>query len=70
MTLAPHRSPQARFRIVLACVVLDLVLAVVVLREFGVGPSIFLFAIAGVGIVNLLVLQRGDERRTPSRPLE
>ena len=70
MTVAPHRSPQTRFRLILAFVVLDLVIAVVVLREFGVGPSIILWALAGVGIVNLLVLQRGGEQRTPSRRLE
>ena len=65
MTLAPHRSPQARFRIVLAFTVLDLVVAVLVLREFGVGPSVFLFALAAIGVVNLLVISRSREERSP-----
>lgn len=65
MTVAPHRSPQVRSAMVLGFVVLDLALAFVVLREFGAGPAFFLFALAGVGIVDLVLLSR--RRAGPAR---
>ena len=58
MTVAPHRSPQVRFALVLGFVLLDLVLAVVVLRTFGAGPAFFLFALAAVGVVDLVLIGR------------
>ena len=58
MTAAPYSPPIARLAAVLGCTLLCLVLGVLALRAYGVGPSLFLFALAGVGLVDLVVLQR------------
>ena len=58
MTVAPYSSSTTRLAAVLACTLLSLVLGVVALRAYGVGPSLFLFALAAVGLVDLALLQR------------
>ena len=50
MTAAPYASRTA----LLALTALVLVLAVVALQAFGVGPSLFLFALAALGALELV----------------
>jgi hypothetical protein len=50
MTSAPYASRGP----LLALTALVLVLAVLALQAFGVGPSLFLFALAGLGVVELV----------------
>jgi uncharacterized membrane protein len=52
-----------RLLLALGGTVLSLVLGVLVLRAFGIGPSIFLFALAAVGVVDLVVIQRRRHAR-------
>jgi hypothetical protein len=58
MTVAPYRPPVARLAAVLACTLLCLVLGVLALVAFGAGPSLFLFVLAAVGLLDLALLQR------------
>ena len=52
MTLAQHRSPALRLALSSGCTILLLVLGVLALSAYGVGPSLFLFALAAVGLVD------------------
>ena len=61
MTLAQHRSPTLRLALSAGCTVLLLVLGVLALSAYGVGPSLFLFALAAVGLVDVIAISR---RRT------
>ena len=67
MTAAPYSSLAVRLWSALGATVLCLVLGAVVLRAFGVGPSLFLFALAAVGVVDIVVSQRRRRERTVSR---
>ncbi len=66
MTVAPFGPRQFRFDVVLGCTVLDLVLAGIVWRVFGLGPAIFLLAIGAVGVVNLVMIARGRDGKDPA----
>ena len=57
MTAAPYSPPTTRLAVVLGCTLLCLVLGVLALRAYGVGPSLFLFALAAVGLADLVLLQ-------------
>ncbi len=58
MTVAPYRPSAARLAAVLACTLLCAALGVLALAAYGAGPSLFLFALAVVGLVDLALLQR------------
>ena len=58
MTAAPHSPLNLRLALALFGTVTCLVFGVLTLRAFGVGPSLFLFALAAVGVVDLVVIQR------------
>ena len=58
MTVAPYSPSTTRLAAVLACTLLSLALGVVALRAYGVGASLFLFALSAVGVVDLVLLQR------------
>lgn len=61
MTLAPHRPLGLRLAAVAAAVVLCLLLGVMTVLSAGVGPALFLFALAAVGLVDMvLTLRRGS----------
>lgn len=63
MTAAPYASPTRR--IVVTAVVSGLLLAlgVLALVEFGVGAALFLFALAAVGVVDVVQVSRRAARR-------
>lgn len=64
MTAAPYASPTRRIAVTAAMTGLFLVLGVLALVEFGVGPALFLLALAAVGAVDLVqVVQRDRQRR-------
>ena len=58
MTLAPHGPPNLRFVLALLAIAVCVGFGVLTLLTFGVGPSLFLFALAAVGVVDLVVLSR------------
>ena len=62
MTVAPHRPPHLRFLAVVGVGALCLLLGVLALRRYGVGASLFLFALAGVAAVDAVLLWRGPRR--------
>lgn len=62
MTVAAHRPPHLRFLAVVGLSALCVVLGLLALWTYGVGPSFFLFALAGVGAVDAVVLWRGPRR--------
>ena len=64
MTVAPHRPPHLRFLAVVAVGALCLLLGLLALHSYGAGPSLFLFALAGVAAVDATLLWRG---RAPVR---
>jgi hypothetical protein len=64
MTAAPYSSLNLRLLLALGGTVLCLLLGVLTLRAFGVGASLFLFALAAVGIVDLVVIQRRRSARS------
>ena len=63
MTVAPHASPRRRIVVTAAVSVLLLVLGVLALLEYGVGAALFLFALAAVGLVDLVQVVRRAQRR-------
>ena len=63
MTAAPYASPTRRIVMTGALSGLLLVLGVLALLEYGVGAALFLFALAGVGLVDLVQVVRRDARR-------
>ncbi len=63
MTAAPYASPTRRIVVTAAMSALFLVLGVLALREYGAGPALFLFALALVGVVDLVQVVRRDARR-------
>ncbi len=63
VTVAPHASPTRRLVLTALCAVGFLVFGVLVLQSFGVGPSIFLFALAAVCVVDAVQVQRRVARR-------
>ena len=63
MTAAPYSPLNLRLVLALGGTVLCLALGVLVLRAFGVGASVFLFALAAVGVVDLVVIQRRRRQR-------
>ena len=63
VTVAPQASPIRRLVLTALCAVGLLVFGVLVLRSFGVGPSIFLFALAAVCVVDAVQVQRRVGRR-------
>ena len=64
MTAAPNSPLNLRLALASFGTVTCLVFGVLTLRAFGVGPSLFLFALAAVGLVDLVVILR---RRTARR---
>ena len=58
MTAAPHSPLNLRLALALFGTVTCLLFGVLALRAFGVGHSLFLFVLAAVGIVYLVVIQR------------
>ena len=58
MTAAPHAPRRRRIAVTGSLVVLLLVLGVLALVALGIGPSLFLFALAGVGLVDLAYFWR------------
>ena len=58
MTLAPTRPPAVRLAVTLGCAVLFLVLGVLAADRYGIGPSLFLFALAAVCLVDVVLVQR------------
>lgn len=63
MTAAPYASPTRRLVVTAAVSGLLLVLGVLALLEYGVGPALFLFALAAVGGVDLVQVVRRARRR-------
>ena len=63
MTVAPHSPLNLRLLLAGFGTLICLVFGVLTLRAFGVGPSLFLFALAAVGVVDLVVLQRRRAQR-------
>lgn len=63
MTVAPHRSPARRLALTAGCAVLLLVLGVLAQREYGLGPALFLYALAAVAAVDAVQVQRRAARR-------
>ena len=63
MTAAPHASPTRRIVVTAAFSAAFLVLGVLALLEYGVGPALFLFALAAVGVVDLVQVVRREGRR-------
>ena len=60
MTLAPNAPRRRRLAVSAGVTLLLLVLGVLALIAFGVGPSLFLFALAGVGLVDLAYFWRSS----------
>jgi hypothetical protein len=63
MTAAPHSPLNLRLVLALLGTLFCLGFGVLTLRAFGVGPSLFLFALALVGVVDLVVIQRRRAER-------
>lgn len=66
MTAAPHSPLNLRLALAAFGTIVCLAFGILVWRAFGVGPSIFLFALAAVGAVDLVVVQRRRAGRTRS----
>lgn len=66
MTAAPHSPLNLRLALAGFGTLVCLVFGVLVWRAFGIGPSVFLFALAAVGIVDLVVIQRRRAQRARS----
>ena len=63
MTVAPYASPTRRITTTALLSALLLVLGVLALVQYGVGASLFLFALAAVGAVDLVQVLRREKRR-------
>ena len=66
MTAAPYSPFNLRLALAALGTLVCLVFGVLAWRVFGVGPSVFLFALAAVGIVDLFVIQRRRTQRARS----
>ena len=64
MTAAPNSPLNLRLALALGGTLVCLVIGVLTLRAFGVGPSVFLFALAAVGLVDVVVIQRRRAARS------
>ncbi|MBW3648725.1 MAG: hypothetical protein KY440_13320 [Actinobacteria bacterium] len=64
MTAAPHSPLNLRLVLALFGTLTCLLLGVLTLRAFGVGVSVFLFALAAVGVVDLVVIVRRRAARS------
>ena len=62
MTVAPYAPARTRLIAALLAAAFCLVLGVVVLRELGAGPSIVLFALAAVALVDAVLTGRRSGR--------
>ncbi len=58
MTLAPSSSRSRRLAVTGLMTALLLQLGVLALAEYGLGPALFLFALAAVGAVDLVQVAR------------
>ena len=67
MTAAPYASPTRRIVVTGAMSALLLVLGVLALLEYGAGPALFLFALAAVGVVDVVQVLRREARRRQRR---
>jgi hypothetical protein len=63
MTAAPYASPTRRLVVTGVVTALLLLLGVLALQEYGLGASLFLFALAAVGLVDMVQVVRRDARR-------
>jgi hypothetical protein len=63
MTVAPYASRTRRIVVTAVVSGLLLVLGVLALVEYGVGAALFLFALAAVGLVDLVQVVRRQQRR-------
>ena len=63
MTAAPYASPARRILVTALFCSAFLVMGVLALVEYGVGPALFLFALVAVGVVDLVQVVRRDRRR-------
>jgi membrane protein implicated in regulation of membrane protease activity len=63
MTTSPHSALNLRLALASFGTILCLLLGVLMWRAFGVGPSIFLFVLAAVGVVDLVVIQKRRRER-------
>lgn len=66
MTTSPHSALNLRLALASFGTILCLGLGVLTWRAFGIGPSIFLFALALAGIVDLVVIQKRRRERARS----
>ena len=63
MTAAPYASPTRHLVVTGLVSALLVLLGVLALVEYGAGPSLFLFALAAVGAVDMAQVLRRDARR-------
>ena len=63
MTAAPYASPTRRIAVTGLLTGLLLVLGVLALVEYGAGAALFLFALAAIGLVDLVQVLRRERRR-------
>jgi hypothetical protein len=63
MTAAPYASPKRRVATTAFVCALLLGLGLMALEEFGLGPALFLFALVGVGVIDVVQVLRRDARR-------
>jgi membrane protein implicated in regulation of membrane protease activity len=63
MTAPPYSALNLRLALALFGTVVSLAIGMLTLRAFGLGPSLFLFALAVVGAVDLVVIARRRRER-------
>ncbi len=63
VTVAPHASSSRRLVLTLVCAAVFVLFGVLVLQSFGVGASIFLFALAVVCVIDAVQVQRRRARQ-------
>ena len=63
MTVAPYASRTRRIVVTALLSALLLMLGVLALVEYGVGAALFLFALAVIGLVDLVQVLRREKRR-------
>lgn len=65
MTVAPHASRRRRIVVTVVVTALLWLMGSFALQEYGVGPALFLFALATIGVIDLYqVVQREKRRRS------
>ncbi len=67
MTAAPNSPTRIRIALAVFATVTCLLFGVLTLQAFGLGPALFLFALALVGVVDLVVTLRRDAGRERPR---